>query len=765
MKKRLLSLFLVAVMCIAMLPDTALATQATSNSEPVYLGTESEYKSTLDAMFDENGLRLVSIGYNSKSGMLHKKVGLVDKYGNFVAQPIYDEIMTVSSYLYGHWVSSSKPEYFIGGYARVVRDGKEGLINTKGEEVVPCKYDYVGLPSEGICRVYKIKEKDSLGSLCYLGYWSLEKNREIVAPNKYVTRAINSPIPERSTSQYRRTSSGSYLCFHDFIDGYALVHTEPGVTKNGRTSYKSTIIDKNGKDILGKTYSTILYDIYYETYPQKGPYLSFDVRDMPLAKYKNSELYKVWKNYPEVKSGVLKFGDSDLTGLAGSKGVLIPAQYASIISLTGADFDGDGKQEGSYLGFNSTDFEIIPDKKLVITSNATNPRIDNVWSLGTTKRYGVIDFNGKTVIPFGPEVAYDDKYQVFTSGGKIYNTKGKVISKRTYDSVANSFSNGYQLVFKSTGKYNEKYSSYIVTWYIVKYDGTETNLTKALGLGKYEGIDEVSEFNTKGYLWIKREGGKWGLIDFKGKTILPFVYDSVEYRWWGKSKNGYAIVTKNGKSGIVNNAGKELVPCSYVSISDTFSSTYKNGAVTASDYRDFDGFATVLVIQGKDGLGLINIKTGKIIIPAKYDSVQAKANSEQRNLSYFDTGAFYVRLGGKTLLLDKNGKEVFSTTEEFKEAIDGLYYGNSGDLDSRGHIIIPSELRKNSNLETYSSYTIYVKDKKVYRISANYLDINYCAKMKGSTTSADKKKLDAFAQSQKEAHAKAYEQAKGNPYQ
>ncbi len=40
--------------------------------------------------------------------------------------------------------------------------------------------------------------------------------------------------------------------------------------------------------------------------------------------------------------------------------------------------------------------------------------------------------------------------------------------------------------FQSSGKYNEKYNAYMITWYIVKHDGTEINLSKALGLGKYE---------------------------------------------------------------------------------------------------------------------------------------------------------------------------------------------------------------------------------------------------------------------------------------
>ncbi len=115
-------------------------------------------------MFDENGLRKVMVGFNSTSfDELYAKYGLVDKNGNFVAQPIYDEIQFHTAYnelIYGEGCNTTiLPKIFIGGYTQVVRDGKMGLMNTKGEEVIPCQYDFVSLPSEGMCRVLNRKEK------------------------------------------------------------------------------------------------------------------------------------------------------------------------------------------------------------------------------------------------------------------------------------------------------------------------------------------------------------------------------------------------------------------------------------------------------------------------------------------------------------------------------------------------------------------------------------------------------------------------------
>lgn len=164
MKKRAISLLLILVMLTGLMPAAPIAeaAEAITNKEPVYLGTEAEYKTTLQTMFDENGLRKVMVAFNSANDTLYNKYGFVDKSGKFVVQPIYDEIQFYTAhdamiYYGGDKDSWIVPKYFLGGYTQVVRDGKMGLMNTKGEEVIPCKYDYVSLPSEGVSRVLNAK--------------------------------------------------------------------------------------------------------------------------------------------------------------------------------------------------------------------------------------------------------------------------------------------------------------------------------------------------------------------------------------------------------------------------------------------------------------------------------------------------------------------------------------------------------------------------------------------------------------------------------
>ncbi|TAE73012.1 MAG: WG repeat-containing protein [Bacteroidetes bacterium] len=67
----------------------------------------------------------------------------------------------------------NKPE-FINGFATVNLNGKYGVIDEKGKEIVPCKYEFVGTYIDGIA---KIKMNNKIGLID-------DKGKEIV-PCKY----------------------------------------------------------------------------------------------------------------------------------------------------------------------------------------------------------------------------------------------------------------------------------------------------------------------------------------------------------------------------------------------------------------------------------------------------------------------------------------------------------------------------------------------------------------------------------------------------
>lgn len=85
-------------------------------------------------------------------------------------------IITIS-FLFLQLVSCASDKYdnkteFINGFATVNLNGKYGVINEKGKEIVPCKYEFVGTYIDGIA---KIKLNNKVGLID-------EKGKEIVSP-------------------------------------------------------------------------------------------------------------------------------------------------------------------------------------------------------------------------------------------------------------------------------------------------------------------------------------------------------------------------------------------------------------------------------------------------------------------------------------------------------------------------------------------------------------------------------------------------------
>ena len=278
-------------------------------------------------------------------------------------------------------------------------------------------------------------------------------------------------------------------------------------------------------------------------------------------------------------------------------------------------------------------------------------------------------------------------------------------------------------------------------------DGTSLNVTKALGWSE-KPIYEMSDFSTGCYAWvINKDRKKYGLIDFKGKTILPFEYDKVDYTKWTLEENGYAIFEMNGKKGLVNAKGKLVLDCKYTYIGDV----YNNEKLTS-----------VLGVGNSNGKrGIADINTGKFMLECVYDKIGALSEYRQKRTTYFEMGVYFVEKDGKTLFVDNKGKEVFSTRYiAINEAIDGLYSAEDGKRDNRGRLIIPRSLYNEVNLEILDSYTIYAKGGKVYRASANYLDMTFEYKSKTTVKAAD---LKAFKQKRANEFNTAYEKALANP--
>lgn len=704
MRKRLLSMLLLLCMTLTQILSqfTVMASAAAEkyfkDEDVTWIGTEKEYKKTLEAMFDQ-GLRKVPVGNLQADGSLKNiKYGLVDSKGRFASEPIYDEIKAyyISATETSVFDESLTEIIFVDGYTQAVRNGKMGLLDTTGKEVIPCQYDAVGLPVEGCSRIIK-----KSGDKYYLGYWSLAKGKEIVKPNKYpvsgsdataegtpanyepLSRSAEWEYADEASDFYKSTSSYRVAIQYDFNGGYALVPTgkveyvdlskgqsNPNTMKTWGYLVYAQVIDTNGKEILsGGPYPYRSNGIY----PQAGPYMIYQ----QLKKEKLTLQY----------GGGISFNQYLVAGVVGKKGVLIKAQYHGGIRGNAATgwFPADANMQ------------IIPEYNLFITAKD----VSNGKKEGGA-RTGVINVNNKTVIPFeshyefGPQ--YDSENKIIITD-YIYKMDGTKISKSqnaVYDAISGQLviGNGYFHIYDDARNFAGVVSVKTGKAY------THKNLYTTYNIYWYRAISTVSADDT---MWVSKvvenDKRKWGLVNLKGKIILPFEYDYATTDHWARAKDGYALVQKDGKYGLVDTKGKVHLSCKYWSISEV------------GDY--------FIIRDDASGLyGVYNRKTGKIDIPCSYLSIGNMIE-----------GTFIAVVGPSLDVLINDKNEML--TEFYlgiNKAVDrgGLYYNSNADyVGPDGRIVFPRIAtvgKYNGNTVYYGDdLTIVVKDGKVGYINASRL--------------------------------------------
>lgn len=607
MKKRFMSILLILCMALTLLPMTVVAQTAEkpyNEDDVTWIGTTDEYKKTLSAFFDENGLRLMPVGDLTDDGdLINIKYGLVRRDGTWAAQPVYEKIE--ADYLVPYrsafdafeqkFVETTDPDpkpterIFLDGYVQATRGGKMGLLDTTGKEVIPCKYEAVGLPVDGVSRVI-VKSGDKY----LLGYWGLASGKEIIAPKYTVSGQDRTAHGSPAESWVKTDKSVKRLkAWFDFEDGYALVtsgkeetvtHEAGNKSDSSRSTFVySQIIDKNGKEVLpGGPYA---YGGYHS-----GPYM----------------VYKQVANKKLSLSSV-SFSSYDVYGVVGPKGIVIPAQYHAGIRGNSAT--------GWYLA--DPRMIVIPEFSLVITDRCADGVIPE-----SASRRGAVNFNNKEIVPFKgaytsdsidvfETVSYDPSLKLVWSVAGWFRPDGTKVSAGNWLST---YQNGYFV----TGEHeypdaNGRVNKISVSGVVNPNTGTVYSHSNLQGSG-------FSPVSAAGTLWIKKES-LWGLVNLKGEILLPFAYEDtsagvtlkrpgeeVEHFFdnnWVRASGGYAFVKKNGKWGAVDSKGAELLPCIYNDIINN----YKDNS------KVLDGYLNIQDSTGK--WGVYNLNTRKIITSCK----------------------------------------------------------------------------------------------------------------------------------------------------
>lgn len=185
-----------------------------------------------------------------------------------------------------------------------------------------------------------------------------------------------------------------------------------------------------------------------------------------------------------------------------------------------------------------------------------------------------------------------------------------------------------------------------------------------------------------------QKDNKWGFVDKKGRTVIPFKYDMVLPFY-----EGYAPVMLNNQWKIVDKKGRYLL----------------------KDRYEFDGkpvfdgklvFISVDSVSGRKKKGMMNTR-GKVLVPARYDDVAG----------FFAQGLCWVQKDNQQGFVNESGEEILIGDYVFPvQAFDegftpAVKNGRTGYFDAKGHLVIPFDYSNGGRFS--EGLAAVVKDRKL----------------------------------------------------
>lgn len=441
-------------------------------------------------------------------------------------------------------------------------NGKFGYKNMDDEIVVSPKYDFAGEFHEDaaiVSKENKIGFLDSSGKeitpLKYDKVWPFDNGRAVVYMKG---KGKGKGLVDYSGKEI------TPLKYHDilnFENGRAIVQID----------YNYGLIDYSGKEVVPVSDGYWIIDRIRSTYvaEKSEKYGLIDQNGNPLTEFKYD---RIWAS-----ENVFLFEIDGKEGLINTKGQVITSKlYDDIDEFSegvAAVINGNGV---GYIDESAN--EIIPTKY-----NSAFNFSDGLGLVRYKENFIYVDKNAKEVLKVDYKIALPFKEglaPVIDHNNKVgyINKKGELVIPCKYDNY---------------------------------YDNISTNDFNR------ESIAGVNHFS-EGLVAVRKEMvkngemiAKYGFIDKKGNTVIPFIYDDAE-----SFNNNLAEVSIKGLSGYIDRAGKEVIPIEYPP-RIYVDSKYKLGSFSEG----------LINIRRGDKWGYLNIY-GKTIIPFIFDEASSFKDGE-----------------------------------------------------------------------------------------------------------------------------------------
>lgn len=409
-----------------------------------------------------------------------KKYGVVNLKGEVVVPLVYEEITPLER-----------------GYARTMKNGRYGLIDSIGTEVLKCKYHEIQVVTLGQAVVMMNKS-----------YGVINLEDSVVIP--FIHKSIK-PLPNGFFLAYNSLTSGVY-------DSKGIVtvpfSTDMLIPFSGDRSYlissnflrrTNKVIDcrNNEQSVLTGNHICDMGNGYFGQKIKENTYKILDInaREInPAVTIEDNQAFS---------GEYLRYMSDGKLGLIDIKGqVVLPPIYKRIFDFQ----DGYAKvmQDSTRFGDNQYGLVNTNGKEIIRCMYDGLDVLSNgrIMVLAQQK-YGFLNKQGQVAIPFEYDSAirFEDNISVVSKGRHygVIDIYGRQVLPFEYDRL--KYLGKACFAAYSNGK-----------WQIIDKGKHQ------LGLSDYDSVGDV--FAGK-YIAVAINR-KWGVIDYSGTQILPFEYSSVE---------------------------------------------------------------------------------------------------------------------------------------------------------------------------------------------------------------------------------------------
>ena len=587
--------------------------------------------------------------YWKDSGIGKEYYGLVDRCGNFIIKPDYNEIAILAPSIYkarsgeqwkiydenGILTEESFDEVTLDGDTFIVKSyGRDGRLDIRGKKIVQLDDGtYVELPSkfrwasdfkDGVARVdvfsfggrdvqcqnhvdtlfnIVINDNDSIVTVDEGVDYLYERNRygiyTYVSGHKYGLLSPEGKILVKADYDNIRTISEElYIASIMEEDGHNM---------------KSGVIDVNGNVIIDFQYYYLEPFYGRVLHSHMSPDIKIELKDIEIPE--KIEYLLIYNYYG--------FGLIDLEGK-----VCIQPGYNDIQKTE----YGFILKKGNNYGYAALDYSIICEPKYASIEEVGNGfkkvSVSNFWS---GLRYGIMNQSGKEClepiyISIGNMnadgeadiIAHGMKYGTVDSNYKIIKEPSKYklgINILKHEFAAEGLVWIYEKDTENIGLATDE-GNILIEPRFGKVEAFVNGYAK-VHTGHWYNDDEYDEYDSSWKVIKRYVDGNWGVIDVSGKIVLPAEYSSIQIE-----EDGTFKIFSEGHSVRLNRAGKPIVKNVKGDYIPALKKYDWQSDFDANGYSEVYYKGKVGVVNDKFQLIVPSYKSGTdndIVIPQKYD--------------------------------------------------------------------------------------------------------------------------------------------------